>query len=120
MKNMIKKHEEDGLFCTPSNWFCFDNEAFRYLAIAINDLHDALKLETYSESWKIAHDKTQELFEKAIEMKPHVVANTTSVNEARKVCIKLAQPLARFTQAMEISRQSCIELKEKIENKGKL
>ena len=117
---MIKEHEKDGLVCTPSNWFCFDNEAFRYLAIAIKNLHDESKLEMYSESWTIAHGETLKLFKKAIEMKPHVVANTISVIQARKVCFELAHPLARFAQAMDISVKNCIKLKKDIDHKGRL
>ena len=53
-------------------------------------------------------------------MKPHHVEDTTSVNRARKICLQLSIPLARFIEAMELSKQHVEGFEAKIQHTDRL
>ena len=57
--------------------------------------------------------ETKRMFEYIIELKPHKVSNTTSLNNSRKIIIKLSRPLQEFAQAIRENIEK-FEKKERI------
>uniref|UniRef100_A0A914PU57 G domain-containing protein n=1 Tax=Panagrolaimus davidi TaxID=227884 RepID=A0A914PU57_9BILA len=109
------------------NTYCFDNEAFRFLCcINSGEKFDDKNQKTYDESWKISVDETLRLFKHfEDDVKPHVTGETISLNEARKIILTAAKPLADITgiiqenidlieeQKKEVARYDKNELKLK-------
>ena len=97
---------------TKSNTFCMDNEAFRFLAAAKNDLHfeDNVK-ELYSNIWDQAVESITKLLEFISNSNPHDVQKTTSLNTSRTLILTLTKPMAEMTKQIgktinTIGRQS--------------
>ena len=97
MKELLKSCGDTGLDATPHNWFCFDNEAFRFLARVMNDLpFTEEEKATYATSWTRSVNETMKVFSHPSLKQPHRILNTTSVNDARRTIVTLAKPMAAF------------------------
>ena len=75
MKKLIEEYKHFDLTATPENWFCFDNESFRYLAQVekgvIDHANDEIKKQIYAKSWDLTSKETQKLFTIVQNMIPH-------------------------------------------------
>ncbi|KAG5899641.1 hypothetical protein JTB14_036014 [Gonioctena quinquepunctata] len=87
------------------NIFCFDNEAFRYLAAVQEGVeYEASQRERYKESWKCSSKECWKLIKYILgddenpALEPHHVQSTSAINEARRMIIHLCQPLAEISQ----------------------
>ncbi|CAH1154068.1 unnamed protein product [Phaedon cochleariae] len=87
------------------NIFCFDNEAFRYLAAIKNGVEfDVSIKERNKESWKNSVEQCWKMINYIVgdanntPLKPHHVKSTSAINEARRMINQLAQPLAEISQ----------------------
>lgn len=99
---------------SPSNYFCFDNEAFRFLACnkkGIEFTHQEISL--YSESWDMSFETTARLFHHVMEMKPHETKKTLSLNEARNFIIALGKPMAEAVGLLTMNLKNINDEKEK-------
>ncbi|XP_076266775.1 uncharacterized protein LOC143200245 [Rhynchophorus ferrugineus] len=84
------------------NKFCFDNEAFRYLAAVKQGVQ--LKAEVRSDairSWSKATEECWKLFDYITKLKPHHVGITSAVNEARRVIYQLSKPMADIAELVQ-------------------
>ncbi|CAG9769511.1 unnamed protein product [Ceutorhynchus assimilis] len=82
-----------------NNVFCFDNEAFRFLAsIKENVEFREGILEANIESWKYSYTEVYRLLSYIVALKPHDPKKTISINHARKMVLQLSQPLAEIVQ----------------------
>mmetsp|Transcript_13849 Transcript_13849/g.19227 ORF Transcript_13849/g.19227 Transcript_13849/m.19227 type:complete len:718 (+) Transcript_13849:1479-3632(+) len=82
--------------------YCFDNEAFRFLAA----LHAGVTLsdkEAYSGSWEKAYSETQHLLDFLMKREPHDLANTMSINSARLLLSKLIRPLSDIKRSISVN-----------------
>jgi GTP-binding protein EngB required for normal cell division len=118
------------------NVFSLDNEAFRFLIAIKNggmkfgpDVQDR-----FVESWKNSSKECWRLISYIVgdasrdPLKPHQLANTFSINEARRIIVQLSQPLADISQLihdnirilekhkgnLRIENQSLDDLKKKM------
>jgi GTP-binding protein EngB required for normal cell division len=87
------------------NVFSLDNEAFRFLLAIKNGFKfDADVQERFAESWKKSSTECWRLITYIVgdasrdPLKPHQLANTFSINEARRIIVQLSQPLADISQ----------------------
>ena len=97
LKKLLKSCGDTGLDATPHNWFCFDNEAFRFLARVMNKLpFTEEEKATYATSWTHSVKETMKVFSHPTLKEPHRILNTTSVNDARRTIVTLAKPMAAF------------------------
>jgi GTPase SAR1 family protein len=97
LKKLLKSFGDTGLDATPYNWFCFDNEAIRFLARVLNKLpYSEEEKATYATSWAHSVKETMKVFNHPTLKNPHRIMNTTSVNDARRTIVTLAKPMAAF------------------------
>nr|CAI5858609.1 unnamed protein product [Callosobruchus analis] len=91
---------------TNKNIFCFENEAFKYLAaLKQNIKFSKLQEKNFRASWGKSSDECWKLIEyitgngKDIPpLEPHLVQNTEAINEARRMITYLSKPLADIAQ----------------------
>ena len=80
---------------TQDNQYCFDNEAFRFLACYKKGIKfKPDDIAAYELSWDRAVTETKRLFENLKNQKPHSLRETTTLNVARRIIIELSKPLA--------------------------
>ncbi|XP_072022179.1 uncharacterized protein, partial [Amphiura filiformis] len=109
-----------GIKATPQNYFCFDNEPFRFLACLKNGVKfNQGDINTYAESWNKSVDETKRLFEHINTLPPHKVKNTLNMNEARRIIVAMSKPLAEVAKTIQQNIQSGIDAKKQIDKYGK-
>ncbi|XP_038059663.1 uncharacterized protein LOC119730719 [Patiria miniata] len=100
--NRELEKKEVGIKATPSNYFCFDNEPFRFLACVKNGvLFSEEEINTYAESWNRSVEETKKLFKHISSLKPHKIRNTLSMNEARRIIVAMSKPLAEVAKTIQ-------------------
>ena len=93
-------HDVD-LDATPENIFCFDSEAFRFLACLKNGIDfDPIEKMAFSTSWNKSVEETSKLMEYITSRIPHDIQNTISLNEARRTILLLSKPIAEMTRSI--------------------
>jgi len=77
------------------NCFYFDNEAYRYL-VACKKGHTFQQdtENSYLESWKKSVEQSNLMWNQIRKMLPHDLGNTISLNNARKLILSIAEPMA--------------------------
>ena len=120
MKKLIDEYKHFDLTATPENWFCFDNESFRYLAQVekgvIDHANDEIKKQIYAKSWDLTSKETQKLFTKVQNMIPHRIRDTASIHDARRIIMESAIPRAQFTKTIE---ENYIQIKDTLDELNK-
>lgn len=97
-------------------YFCFDNEAFRYLACIKNGFaYENGDRAPFKKSWDKASETTRRLISHIQCLPPHDIRNTISMNEARNIVLSLTEPMAQIVHLLEENNESCLEMKKKIE-----
>ena len=85
-----------------SNMYCFDSEAFRFLAcIQAGVEFPKEDFEVFASSWTRAVQETTRMFEHIKTLSPHRVSNTLSMNDARTKVVAMSRPLAEMSVAMQ-------------------
>ncbi|KAJ8034997.1 Neoverrucotoxin subunit beta [Holothuria leucospilota] len=100
--NKELKERKVGIQATLKNYFCFDNESFRFLACLKNGVHfseDDIK--TYSDSWDKSVKETKRLLEHINNLEPHNVKHTLNMNEARRTIVAMSKPLAEVAGTIQ-------------------
>ncbi|CAG2101449.1 unnamed protein product [Medioppia subpectinata] len=99
--------------------YCFDSESFRYLVASSppnNIQFDSKQKSSYVDSWDISVKECQRLFEYVIQLTPHKVMDTLSLNNAKQIIQLLTQPLADIAKNIADNVKKCekhsIEIKE--------
>ena len=98
-----------------SRYFCFDNEAFRFLACLKNRVEfDDDEKEMFSKSWEKTLKTTEKLFECVRDLPPHKTKNTLSMNEARNIILALTKPMAEIVQLIDDNKRKVKSVKKQI------
>ncbi|XP_076266752.1 uncharacterized protein LOC143200242 isoform X2 [Rhynchophorus ferrugineus] len=100
--NEISKKPAHAKLKLDDNKFCFDNEAFRYLAAVKQGVN--LTAETKKDaikSWTKATQECWKMIDYITKLKPHQVKNTSAINDARRVIYNLSKPMADITQLVQ-------------------
>ena len=85
-----------------TRYFCFDNEAFRFLACLKNGVFfEDEDTQTYSKSWDKTKATTKDLIEQVVGLPPHDTKNTLSLNESRSIILALTKPMAEIIQVID-------------------
>merc|ERR1719219_239499 len=96
LKEMVKK---SNLELNTKKNFCFDNEAFRFLACLKNGIEFTDQEKTaFSQSWDIATKTTDRLFDHVMTLQPHKIEGTMSLNNARRVIGLMSRPMSEMTE----------------------
>ena len=114
LNEMLKK-KKIGITANPENYFCFDNEAFRFLACLKNKIGFSDEdIRTYAASWDRAVNETKKLFEYVNKVPPHKIRNTLSMNEARRVIVAMSKPMAEVAKTIQENVEKANNAKEQI------
>ncbi|CAG9817267.1 unnamed protein product, partial [Phaedon cochleariae] len=102
---LIKKNPPHAEIPIERNIFCFDNEAFKYLAAVKHGLQFKTSIrERNLESWWNSVEQCYKIIDYIVgdannpALEPHHVQSTNAINEARRMINQLAQPLAEISQ----------------------
>ncbi|XP_063691968.1 uncharacterized protein LOC134824157 isoform X1 [Bolinopsis microptera] len=109
-----------GIKAVQENIFCFDNEAFRLLACVLNGIEFEEDVMTiYEGSWSRACSETNRLLQHITENRsPHVVKDTTSLNDSRRIIVGLSRPLQEFTATIRKNEEGVKAFLNEIEALG--
>ncbi|CAG8492060.1 11238_t:CDS:2 [Gigaspora margarita] len=84
--------------------YCFDNESFRFLAASKGGVRFEEMDETnFTKSWERSVEESVRLLKYICFLNPHQVQDTLTLNEARKIVILLAKPIANIEQLIQIN-----------------
>lgn len=104
------------------NTFCVDNEAFRFLIAAKENIKCSnLNKPDYLKSWDFSVQECERLIkyitgnEQQSRLQPHLIEKTLSINEARSLIFVLSKPLADITQSLQDNRLVLISHRNKVE-----
>lgn len=109
----LRTHLESNRFVkiplTRDTVYCFDSESFRFLAASKKTslTFDEATTAAFSESWDRSVKETRRLLEHILDTPPHPIHDTTSINSARQLIIKLTKPLAEVTRLIDINQKIC-------------
>ncbi|XP_072048944.1 uncharacterized protein [Amphiura filiformis] len=118
--NRLLHDRNVGIKATEHNYFCFDNEAFRFLACLKNGVvFNQGDSRPYGESWKRSVEETLRLFTHIGTLTPHKVTDTLNVNEVRRIILAMSTPLAELAVVIQHNVQSDIDAKMQIEKYDK-
>ncbi|CAG8640640.1 1150_t:CDS:1 [Paraglomus occultum] len=100
--------------------YCFDNEAFRFLAairggIKFNDDDE----KSFAESWRISAEESSRLIQHVRSRQRHEVQDTLSLNNARNMVVELSKPLAGIEQVIQINLSLIKSQQDDIKNCSK-
>jgi len=98
----LLKDKEMPIEAMQANMFCYDNEAFRFLACIINGvIFSSDVTEIYETSWKKASEETKRLLSHISKSRPHAVMNTITLNDSRRIIVELSRPLQEFAEVIK-------------------
>ena len=102
LKQLLSELKGVSLSLTEYNQFCFDNEAFRFLACLKSGIQFNEKdIDTFSSSWTRSVDETKRLFQYVGWLTAHSINQTLSINDARRAILELSKPLAETARNIE-------------------
>ncbi|XP_038059614.1 uncharacterized protein LOC119730688 [Patiria miniata] len=114
--NRELRDKQVGILATPSNYFCFDNEPFRFLACVKNGVEFSQgEINTYAESWNKSVEQIKKLFEHISFLGPHKIRNTLSMNESRRIIVAMSKPLAEVAKTIQQTVQQGKEATRQID-----
>ena len=90
LKKLLHENQALQIDLSKENCFCFDNEAFRFLACLKNGIqYGDIEKKLFSSSWEIAVEETRRLLHIIKALPPHLTQDTISLNNARRIIIIL-------------------------------
>ena len=96
--------------------YCIDNEAIRFLAASRRDVtFTNAQHEDISESWKKSVLEIERLMKRLATIAPHLVKNTLSINESRRLISVLMKPLTEISATVQENISSIETAKVKLE-----
>ena len=103
---LLKEQKMEGCLIDKKTIYCFDNEAVRFLAAVKQEMNlGEMERIASSESWNRATTEYERLLKHFCSVKPHLVKNTLSVNDARYTILSLTKPLANICMTVEKTRR---------------
>ncbi len=113
--NKMLEEKKIGITANPNNYFCFDNEPFRFLACLKNKVEfNDEDIRTYAASWDRAVNETNKLFGHINKIPPHKIRNTLSMNESRRVIVAMSKPMAEVAKTIQENMQAAKDAMEQI------
>ena len=114
--NKELRDKDVGIQATHHNYFCFDNEPFRFLACVKNGVEFSQgEINTYAESWNKSVEETMRLFHHISRLRPHKIRNTLNMNEARRIIVAMSKPLAEVAKIIQHNVHQGNEAKTQID-----
>ena len=106
-----------GLKLDNTRYFCFDNEAFRFLACLKNGVKlDDEERGMLSKSWEKSFETTEKLIKTVKNLYPHDTKKTVSMNEARNIILALNMPMAGTLSLINNNKKAVESVKNEIDS----
>ncbi|GBG82394.1 hypothetical protein CBR_g34770 [Chara braunii] len=84
--------------------YCVDNESFRFLAAVKQGVtFTPGQMDDFAESWVVSVRECRRLMDHILSLTPHQVQDTVSVNEARRLILRLSRPLGDISRLIEMN-----------------
>ena len=102
LKKLLQENPNVEIQLNQDNVYCMDNEPFRFLCA----LHHGIKfddnnMKNFSASWDKSVSETNRMFDRIATLEPHRLADTISLNEARKIIVTLTKPMAEISRNIQ-------------------
>lgn len=105
LKEFLKKIEQKqkvNIRTELNTMYCMDNEAFKFLCANHAGIEfDKDDQDDYERSWDKSKIETERLFTYISQLTPHNVKDTVTLNDARRMILTLAKPLADITSNIQ-------------------
>ncbi|KAI1076855.1 hypothetical protein F5B20DRAFT_593651 [Whalleya microplaca] len=101
LERLLQQHESLGLKLNWRTVFCFDSESFRCLAARKQLNKEMAHMEDFHRSWERSVKETKRLLEHFLNIEPHQVRSTISLNRARELISQLTQPMASIADTIQ-------------------
>lgn len=115
---LLKENKEVEIVVSPHTVYCFDSEAYRYLAAVKNNppVHfEENDKDIFAKSWEKSVSETRRLLEHVVASEPHQIKSTLNLNHAREMVLKLTRPLAEISRNIQTNKASLFEELKDIE-----
>ncbi|KAJ6635669.1 hypothetical protein Bhyg_14255 [Pseudolycoriella hygida] len=99
------------------NYFAFDSEAFRYLVAKSepnNVVFETAAHADFEKSWQQSVAECERLFRRILELKPHSVRDTISINDMRTKILNLRKPTVLIAENIGNEIRACERHEKKI------
>lgn len=109
LRNLLKENEDVVIPIAQHTIYCFDSEAYRFLA-AIKNKSKPVKFaddecENFAKSWEKSISETKRMLKHISQLKPHPIQSTINLNHARELVVKLTRPLAEITKTIQTNKE---------------
>ena len=104
LQSLLKECKRAVTNVPPERQFCFDNEAFRFLACHQNGIQFSKEeINSYSGSWDKSAIETQRLLDYIKKLNPYFLKSTICINKAKRTIMDLREPLAQSLDNIQSS-----------------
>ena len=107
LKDLLDSNKNVEIPISNHTVYCFDSEAYRFLAAVKNKDHPIKFLdeerENFAKSWEKSIAETQRMLKHISELTPHTIKSTLSLNSARELVQKLTRPMAEISKNIQIN-----------------
>src|SRR5690554_5813540 len=115
---MFNQSQGSNLGLFHDNVYCFDSESFRYLA-AYHRGVDMGHRDDYVQSWETSTKESQRLLEYFKTRQPHMIKETTNLNDTRHMLTTLTGPMSEI-MGMIAETVTLVERNIKLVDSGKI
>ena len=114
LKQLLSENPDVEIALSKHTMYVLDNEAFRFLAaFHSNKINfNEQDVQDYSRSWIRSISEIARLLKHVEELKPHKIKDTLSLNDARRLILRLTKPIAEISQNIQ-ANIGVIEKKKK-------
>jgi hypothetical protein len=108
LKTLLKSNLDVEIPVSQTTVYCFDSEAFRFLAAIKNKSHPVKfpdeERENFAKSWERSCYETWRMMKHIKSLTPHPIQSTINLNFARELVQKLTRPMAKITQNIQSNK----------------
>ena len=121
LKEVLKENVNIAITIAKPTVYCYDSEAYRFLAAAKNK-PDPISFtekerENFQASWDHSAKEAQRMMKHISQKQPHSVSSTLSLNRARDMVLKLCKPIAEVESNI-VRNKNDIAIKKKLIEEG--
>lgn len=107
LKALLQENKEVEIAISKETIYCFDSEAYRFLAAVKNKPPVTFpndEKENFSKSWEKSISETKRMMAHIRALPPHPIQNTLNLNHARDMVLKLTRPLAEIARNIHTNK----------------
>lgn len=111
----LKEKENVEIEVSKKTIYCFDNEPFRFIIAQKQGLEfEGDELEHSRNSWNRSKQELERMVDYIAALSPHMIKDSVTLNNARRVVVALCQPLADISSQIQINLQELEKKKDEV------